>query len=47
MIYLLYGPDEYQRSEYVQSLLAQIPESARSLNVNRVDGKRFKLDALV
>ena len=46
MIYLLFGPDEYQRSEYVQSLLAQIPESARSLNVTRVDGKRFKLDAL-
>lgn len=46
MIYLLYGPDEYQRSEYVQQVLAQIPESVRSLNVNRVEGKRFKFDAL-
>lgn len=47
MLYVLYGPDEYRRSEYVHELLAQIPESARSLNVTTLDGKRFKLDAFM
>ena len=44
MLYVLYGPDEYRRSEYVTELLSQIPDAARSLNVTFLDGKRFKLD---
>ena len=47
MLLLLYGPDEYRRSERLQSILAAIPDAARPLNVTRLDGKRFKLDAFV
>ncbi len=47
MLYVLYGPDEYRRSEYITELLGQIPDAARSLNVTFLDGKRFKLDAFI
>ncbi|MFM2308181.1 MAG: hypothetical protein RLY87_301 [Chloroflexota bacterium] len=47
MIVLLHGPDEYRRSAHLNDLLAQIPEAARSLNITRLDGKRFKLDAFI
>jgi DNA polymerase-3 subunit delta len=47
MIAVYYGPDEYMRSEAIKHLLASIPDAARSLNVVRLDGKRFKLEALM
>ncbi len=47
MLYVLYGPDEYRRSEALHALLGEIPESARSLNVTTLDGKRFKLDTFI
>jgi DNA polymerase-3 subunit delta len=47
MIAIYFGPDEYMRSEAIKQLLATIPDAARSLNVVRLDGKRFKLEALM
>ncbi|MEY2844784.1 MAG: hypothetical protein RL076_330, partial [Chloroflexota bacterium] len=47
MLYVLYGPDEYRRSEALHAMLGEIPESARSLNVTTLDGKRFKLDTFI
>lgn len=47
MLQLLHGPDEYRRSERLGQLIATVPESARALNVSRLDGKKFKLDAFV
>ncbi|HET9221090.1 MAG TPA: DNA polymerase III subunit delta, partial [Roseiflexaceae bacterium] len=47
MIYLLYGPDEYARSEALAALKAQIPADVADLNLSMLDGKRLKLDALV
>jgi hypothetical protein len=47
MIVLLHGPDEYRRSERLRVYLATIPEAARSLNISRIEGKRFKLDAFI
>lgn len=45
MIYVLYGPDEYLRSLRLKELINGIPEAAQSLNINRLDGKKFKLEA--
>src|SRR5262245_31693686 len=47
MIYLLYGPDEYTRSEALAALKAQLPAALVDLNVSVLDGKKLKLDALV
>ncbi|MFN7472770.1 MAG: DNA polymerase III subunit delta, partial [Roseiflexaceae bacterium] len=47
MIVLLHGPDEYRRSERLHEYLAAIPEAAKSLNISRIEGKRFKLDAFI
>ena len=45
MICLLYGPDEYLRSLRLKALINSIPEAAQSLNVNRLDGQKFKPEA--
>jgi DNA polymerase-3 subunit delta len=47
MIYLLYGPDEYTRSEALAALKAQMPADLADLNVSVLDGKKLKLDTLV
>jgi DNA polymerase-3 subunit delta len=47
MIYLLYGPDEYARSEALSALKAQMPADLVDLNLSVLDGKKLKLDALV
>jgi DNA polymerase-3 subunit delta len=44
MIYVLHGPDEYLRSQRLKQLVNTIPEAAQSLNVTRIDGKRFRFD---
>jgi DNA polymerase-3 subunit delta len=47
MIYLLYGPDEYARSEALAALKAQVPPDLADFNVSMLDGRRLKLDALI
>src|SRR5262245_14252186 len=47
MIYLLYGPDEYARSEALAALKADMPADLADLNLSLLDGKKLKLDALV
>ncbi|HJZ49995.1 MAG TPA: DNA polymerase III subunit delta [Roseiflexaceae bacterium] len=47
MIYLLYGPDEFARSEALAELKAAIPPDLADLNMATLDGRRLKLDALV
>ena len=47
MIYLLYGPDEYARSEALAALKAEMPADLADLNLSLLDGKKLKLDALV
>lgn len=46
MLYLLYGPDEFARSEALAALKAQIPADLADLNISSLDGRRLKLDAL-
>ncbi|HWQ13640.1 MAG TPA: DNA polymerase III subunit delta [Roseiflexaceae bacterium] len=46
MLYLLYGPDEFARSEALAQLKAQVPPDLADLNVSVLDGRRLKLDAL-
>jgi DNA polymerase-3 subunit delta len=47
MIYLLYGPEEFIRSEALAALKAAIPPDLADLNMTTLDGRRLKLDALV
>jgi len=47
MIYLLYGPDEYMRSEALAALKASVPPDLADLNMATLDGRRLKLDALI
>lgn len=47
MIRLLYGPDEFTRSEALAAIKAQIPPDLADLNVTMLDGRRLKLDALI
>lgn len=47
MIYLLYGPDEYARSEELAAIKAQIPPDLADLNISQLDGRKLKLDALM
>jgi DNA polymerase-3 subunit delta len=47
MIYLLYGPDEYARSEALAALRAQTPADLADLNLSVLDGRKLKIDALV
>jgi DNA polymerase-3 subunit delta len=47
MLYLLYGPDEYARSEALGALKAQVPPDLADLNVTTLDGRKLKLDTLI
>jgi DNA polymerase-3 subunit delta len=47
MIYLLYGPDEFARSEALAALKASMPPDLADLNMATLDGRRLKLDALI
>jgi DNA polymerase III subunit delta len=47
MLYLLYGPDEYVRSEALGALKAQVPPDLADLNVTTLDGRKLKLDTLI
>jgi DNA polymerase-3 subunit delta len=47
MLYLLYGPDEYSRSEALAALKAQLPSDLADLNISTLEGRRLKLDTLV
>jgi DNA polymerase-3 subunit delta len=47
MLYLLYGPDEYARSEALAALKAQVPADLADLNTTTLDGKKLKVDVLV
>src|SRR5262245_16629797 len=47
MIYLLYGPDEFSRSEVLAALKAALPPDLADLNMSQFDGRRLKFDALV
>jgi DNA polymerase III subunit delta len=46
VLFLLYGPDEFTRSEALAALKAQVPPDLADLNVSTLDGRRLKLDAL-
>lgn len=46
MLYLLYGPDEYSRTEALAALRANVPADVADLNISRLEGRRLKLDAL-
>src|SRR6185312_10233720 len=47
MIHLLYGPDEFARSEALAVLKAQVPPDLAELNLSVLDGKKLKLDTLI
>lgn len=47
MIYLLYGPDEFTRSEALAALKASMPPEVADLNMATLDGRRLKLDTLI
>lgn len=47
MLYLLHGPDEVARSEALAALVAAVPADVADLNINRLEGRRLKLEALV
>jgi DNA polymerase-3 subunit delta len=47
MIYLLYGPDEFARSEALAELKATVPADLADLNMATLDGRKLKLDALI
>jgi DNA polymerase-3 subunit delta len=42
MLYLLYGPDEFTRSEMLHELQASIPPDVASLNISYLDGRKLK-----
>lgn len=46
MLYLLFGPDEFTRSEALAAMCAAVPRDVADLNVTRLDGRRLKLEAL-
>jgi DNA polymerase-3 subunit delta len=47
MIYLLYGPEEFARSEALAELKSAIPAGLAELNIATLEGRRLKLDALI
>src|SRR5689334_24995252 len=47
MIHLLYGPDEFSRSEALGALKATVPTDLADLNLSVLEGRRLKLDALI
>lgn len=46
MLYLLFGPDEFSRSEALAALRAVVPAEVADLNISRLEGRRLKLEAL-
>jgi DNA polymerase-3 subunit delta len=46
MIVLLYGPDEFRRSEALHTLKAQLPPDLADLNTATLEGRKLKLDTL-
>jgi DNA polymerase-3 subunit delta len=46
MLYLLYGPDEFARSEALAALKRAVSPDLADLNITALDGKRLKLDTL-
>lgn len=46
MLYLLFGPDEYSRSEALAVRRAVVPAEVADLNITRLEGRRLKLEAL-
>jgi DNA polymerase-3 subunit delta len=47
MLFLIYGPDEYGRSEALATLKARVPAEVADLNITTLDGRRAMLDDLV
>lgn len=47
MLYLLYGPDEFARSEALNALRATLPPDLAVLNTTTLDGRNLKLEILV
>jgi DNA polymerase III subunit delta len=47
MIYLLYGSEEFARSEALAEMKAAIPPDLADLNMATLEGRRLKLDALI
>jgi DNA polymerase-3 subunit delta len=47
MVYLLYGPEEFARSEALAELKSAIPPDLADLNMATLDGRRLKLDTLI
>lgn len=46
MLFLIYGPDEYGRSEALAALKARVPAEVADLNITTLDGRRATLDDL-
>lgn len=46
MIYLLYGPDEFMRSEALAALRARVPAEVADLNITTLEGRKLKLETL-
>lgn len=47
MLYLLYGPDEFARSEALTTLRATLPPDLAALNSTTLDGRKLKFETLV
>lgn len=46
MLFLIYGSDEYRRSETLAALKARVPAEVADLNITTLDGRRATLDDL-
>ncbi|MFQ3662061.1 MAG: DNA polymerase III subunit delta [Chloroflexaceae bacterium] len=46
MLYLLYGPDEFSRSEALAQMRAALPPDVAEMNSVRLDGRRLKIETL-
>lgn len=46
MLTLLYGPDEFTRSEALAAIKARVPEDVADLNISTLDGRRLTVDEL-
>lgn len=44
MLFLIYGPDEYGRSEALAALKARVPVEVADLNMTTLDGRRATLE---
>src|SRR5919108_3400606 len=47
MLYLLYGPDEFARSEALAQIKASLPPDLADLNMSVLEGRKLKLDTLI